>query len=398
MTQKNEYSQAPAKGKGRGRTGKLWWGMAALAVLLIVGVACGGGGGGASPAPVAPTAASPTAPPPAAASPAPAGQRQPLLIPDIVDRLRPSVVQVQTERVSLDVSGQPISQLEGVGTGVIIDERGHIVTNDHVLRLRDGSLAQQVTVTLSDNRSLAARIVGSDPRTDLGVIKIDAQSLAPARLGNASELRLGDTVVAIGHALALEGGPTVSAGVVSAKDRVLQPNPGQDERVTLVGLIQTDVAINPGNSGGPLVNAFGEVVGINTAVIRGTGSVSVEGVSFSISIDNARPIVAELIDKGKVERGFLGISMVEVTPGLATANSLPVEKGVAITAVSANSPAARAGLQAGDVIVGVGGRAIRYSGDLVQALTEHKPGERVMVEFYRGSQRRSAEVTLGSPT
>ncbi|MFQ5879874.1 MAG: S1C family serine protease [Dehalococcoidia bacterium] len=359
-----------------------------MAVAAIVGVACGGGDGGDGG--VAPTPGTTASPP--ATTVAPDGGGQALAIPDIVALLRPSVVQVQTEEITLDMFGQPAPQ-QGVGTGVIIDSKGLIVTNDHVLRLGGaGDLVSNITVTLSDGRTFDAAVVGNDRSTDLAVIRIDADNLQAARLGDVSALRVGDTVVAIGHALALEGGPTVTSGVVSAKERVVPPDTGG---ITLVGLIQTDAAINPGNSGGPLVNVLGEVVGVNTAVFRG-GATPIEGIGFAISMDNARPVVAELIETGRVERGFLGIGFVEIDPGFARANELPVERGIGVTDVQPGSGADQAGLEAGDIIVRIDRMEIRNSGDLVQALAVYKPGEQAEVEFLRGSQRRTAEVTLGS--
>jgi S1-C subfamily serine protease len=316
------------------------------------------------------------------------GNNESLSIPDIVEKLRPSVVQVQTEGATADIFGQPVPQ-SGVGTGFIIDEEGRIITNDHVLRLNGGQIAGRITVTLADNRTFEASVMGTDQLTDLAVIEIDADDIIPATLGSSEELRVGETVVAIGHALALEGSPTVSTGVVSAKDRNLQ----ESERVTLTGLLQTDTAINPGNSGGPLVNTSGEVIGINTARIPGA---TVEGIGFAIAIDNARPIVDELLANGEIERGFLGITPVNITPGIAAANTLAVSSGVGLTTVAPNSPAARAGLQPGDIIVEIGDVEIGNSGDLVEALTEYRPGEQVEAVYYRGQERRTTNITMGS--
>ncbi len=311
-----------------------------------------------------------------------------LSIPDIVEKLRPSVVQVQTEGATADIFGQPVPQ-SGVGTGFILDEEGRIITNDHVLRLNGGRMGQRITVTLFDNQTFTANVIGTDQLTDLAVIKIEAGDLAPVALGSSSELRVGETVVAIGHALALEGSPTVSTGVVSAKDRSLQ----ESERVTLTGLLQTDTAINPGNSGGPLVNVRGEVIGINTARIPGA---TVEGIGFAIAIDNAKPIVDELLAGGRIERGFLGVTPVNITPGVAAANNLAVSSGIGLTTVSANSPAARAGLQPGDIIIKIGDLEIGNSGDLVQALTQYRSGDQIDVEYYRGQEKRTASVIIGS--
>ncbi|MBI1886273.1 MAG: trypsin-like peptidase domain-containing protein [Chloroflexi bacterium] len=348
--------------------------IAALA-LAVVAAACGGGSGSGSPAPTAMESPAPTA--------QPGGET--LTTAELVERLRPSVVHVLTEAATIDVFGQVVPAA-GVGTGIVIDEQGHIVTNNHVVTVDGVKPVEKVTITLSDGRKFEARIVGRDQPTDLAVLQIDAENLVPARLGDSSELQVGDEVVAIGNALDLPGGPTVTKGVVSAKGRFIQEDP-----FMISDAIQTDAAINPGNSGGPLVNDQGEVIGITTAVIRG----DVEGVGFAISIDTAKPIVAELIREGRVERGFLGITFLDVTPSLAQDFDLPVEAGVGIRAVEDGSPADRAGLQPDDIIVRLAGRAIRSNADLIKALTENRGGETVEVEFYRGDRLMRAEVVLG---
>ena len=194
-------------------------------------------------------------------------------------------------------------------------------------------------------------------------------------------------MVAIGHALNLPGGPTVTRGVVSAKDRLIQEDP-----YMIPGAIQTDAAINPGNSGGPLVNSAAEVVGITTQVIRGTA----EGLGFAISIDTAKPIIEELIANGQVERGILGIRLINITPEIAQEYDLPVQSGVGIGAVDPAGPAGQAGLQVGDIVVRMASDDVNNSGDLIRILTEHKGGETVKVEYYRDSQRQELDVTLGS--
>jgi serine protease Do len=307
---------------------------------------------------------------------------------EIVKRLRPSVVHILTEGTSFNVFGET-QPTEGVGTGIIIDAEGHIVTNNHVISLDTNLPAGGITVTLSDGRELSAQVVGADEPTDLAVLQIIAENLTPAALGDASKLEVGEDVVAIGHALNLPGGPTVTRGVVSATDRLIQEDP-----YMIPGAIQTDAAINPGNSGGPLVNSAAEVVGITTQVIRGTA----EGLGFAISIDTAKPIIEELIAKGRVERGTLGIRLVNITPEIAQEYDLPVQSGVGIGAVDRFGPAAQAGLQSGDIIVRIAGEDVNNSGDLIRVLTEHKGGETVKVEYYRDNQRLEVDVTLGSQT
>jgi serine protease Do len=282
------------------------------------------------------------------------------------------------------VFGQ-VTPTQGVGTGFVIDTDGHIVTNNHVVTVDSDQPAQTITVTLADGRQFQASIVGRDSPTDLAVLQIKADGLTPAALGSSEALQVGDDVLAIGNALDLPGGPTVTRGVVSAKGRLIQ-----EGSTTIPDAIQTDASINPGNSGGPLVNGRGEVVGITTAVIS-----QAEGIGLAISIDSARPIVEELIDKGEIDRGFLGISIVEITPPLAESFGLAVDHGIGLRGVQRGGPADQAGLEAGDVIVKLADKEINNSGDLFQVLTDHRAGETVTVEFYRGEKQMSAEVTLG---
>jgi serine protease Do len=296
--------------------------------------------------------------------------------------LRPAVVRVQTEGARLDILGRPVPT-QGVGTGVIIDDEGHIITNNHVVRL-NGALASRVVVTLSDDRTVSAEIVGTDPPSDLAVLQIEATGLAPATLGDVSQLQVGEEVVAIGYALDLPGGPTVTEGVVSAKGRVIEESP-----YSIVDAIQTDASINPGNSGGPLANLRGEIVGINTAIIG-----QAQNIGFAISIDLAKPLVQEIIDSGMVSRGFLGISVVDVTPSIAASFDLPVDRGIGVAAVEPGSPADRAGLRVNDIIVRIGEVDITNTGGLTQALTKFRAGDAVTVTFYRDSQQQQEEVTL----
>jgi S1-C subfamily serine protease len=358
---------------------------AIFTVVAVVGVACGGGAAEPSPtaSPTASVIGSPSASPGAVNTPS--GERTPLTTAEIVRLLRPSVVHVLIEGTTFSVFGEPIPT-EGVGTGFITDNEGHIVTNYHVVFVDSERPAQKITVTLSDGRQFQASLAGGDRPTDLAVLKIDADNLTPAKLGDTAQLQVGDDVVAIGHALDLPGGPTVTRGVVSAKDRLIQEDP-----YMIPGAIQTDAPINPGNSGGPLVNMYGEVVGITTQVIRGTA----EGIGFAISIDTAKPIVEELIAKGRVERGYLGVNQINITPSIAKEYDLPVDSGVGIGLVQAGSPADRAGLMAGDIIVRAAGEEIKNSGDLLRVLTEQRAGDTMTIEYYRDGNLKEATVTLG---
>jgi S1-C subfamily serine protease len=347
-----------------------------LSVSLLL-VSCDDSGGGP------PTTAGPSTPTPAATATAQAGGAGQSAV-DVVKELGPSVVHILSEAATLDVFGQ-VTPTKGVGTGFVLDQEGHIVTNNHVVTIDSGEPAQNITVTLSDGRQFQARIVGRDAPTDLAVLKIDADGLTPVELGSSADLQVGESVVAIGNALDLPGGPTVTQGVVSAKGRLIQ-----ESDVTIPDAIQTDASINPGNSGGPLVNMRGQVVGITTAVIS-----QAEGIGLAISIDSAEPVVQELIDSGRVDRGFLGVSIVEITPSLAESFGLAVDRGIGLRSVEPGGPADDAGLRQGDIIVKLAGDEIKNSGDLFKALTENRAGDRVEVEFYRDGSQQSGEVTLG---
>jgi len=304
---------------------------------------------------------------------------------EIVNMLAPSVVRIQTETASIDIFGRLIPG-QGVGTGVIIDNEGRIVTNNHVIIGANGLPAETITVTLHDQRTAPARVVGRDEATDLAVIQIDVDGLTPAQFGIADELQVGQDVVAIGFALDLEGAPTVTRGVLSAKNRTIDEDP-----YTIPDAIQTDASINPGNSGGALVNARGEVIGINTAIIRGA-----QNIGFAISVGLVKPIVDELITAGEVRRAYMGVGTVDINPAIARNFNLPVETGLAITAVGPGSPAALAGLRVNDVIVAVDGREIDNNGQLLAILAEKRAGENVTVTYYRAGERLEAQLTLAT--
>ncbi len=304
-----------------------------------------------------------------------------LAIVDIVGQLTPSVVQILTASDPAILISNQLSPATGVGTGIIVRDDGYILTSNHVV-----SEAETITVTLHDGQGFVGRFVGGDFNPDVAVLKIDATDLQPALTGSASSLRVGEDVIAIGHALALSGGPTVSRGVISALGRSIDAGL-QD---TYVDLIQTDASINPGNSGGPLVNRFGEVIGVNTAAIQGG-----QGIGFAVNIDDALAVSEQIIEKGFVERGFLGISPVNLTPAIAAQIGVPVSEGVLVARVVADSGAAAAGLQGEDVIVSLGGRAIRNTGELSKFLLENLPGEQISVRIYRGNSEMATEAMLG---
>ena len=303
----------------------------------------------------------------------------PLPTVEVVKILTPSVVQIVTEILAMGSFNQPAPG-RGVGTGVILDEQGHLLTNNHVI-----NGAQRITVTLSNGDSFPAQVVGGDATTDIAVIRIEAAGLQPAKLGRSSALQVGEEVIAIGHALGLPGGPTVSKGVVSALGRSIDSSP----QITMVDLIQTDAAINPGNSGGPLVTTGAEVIGINTAVIPGA-----QGIGFAINIDDAIIVAEQLMARGYVERGFFGITLANLSPGFANQLGVPTNEGIIVVGVLPDSPAAKAGLQDEDVIVQMGSTPIRNTGELSKFLIAHPPGDTVTVAFIRGKKERTAQVTF----
>ena len=295
---------------------------------------------------------------------------------ELVEQLRPSVVNVQTE--------------SGAGTGFIIDDDGHIVTNNHVIAI-NGQPANNITVTLSTGEDFDAEVVGRDPPTDIAILRIDADDPVPVPLGNSSELRVGEALLAMGNALALEGGPTVTTGVVSALGRVIQ-NDDPQNFINISDAIQTDAIINPGNSGGPLVNARGEVIGITSVVIRG---VQAEGIGLAISIDSAKPIIQELKGSGAIDRGLLGVRIAPVNQALALGcSSVSTNSGVLIVSVQQGGSADEAGLQVCDVIVQIQDKDIDTSGDLFGVLNSYRAGVTVDVELIREGDRESRKITL----
>ena len=325
------------------------------------------------------------------ASPLPAPSEDPVVA--VVQRVRPAVVNVTTNLVEKSPFG--LQPGRGVGTGFVVRSDGVIVTNYHVV---EG--AQRITViTQAPNaQRYSARVIGGDPTADLAVLKISAQGLPTVALGDSSKLLLGQSVVAIGYALALPGGPTVTSGIVSALGRTIQvqdPNCTvcQNGQRTYTNVIQTDAAINPGNSGGPLVNLSGEVVGIDTA---GAGAANADNIGFAISIDSAKPIVDRTLASPKGPVAFLGVTNQDVTSGLAFQFNLPVQHGAYVDAVAPGGPAEKAGMKSGEVIVAFDGHPVTSSDQLGTLIHAHKPGDRATVTVVEPNGRRKTfTVTLG---
>jgi S1-C subfamily serine protease len=318
----------------------------------------------------------------------------------------PGVVQVTATQVvntpSVDPFGFPIPQAqrqEALGSGFVIDKAGHIVTNYHVI---EG--ARSVDVSFSNNESMRARIVGADPSTDIAVLQVDAHSraLTPLVLGNSDAVRVGDSVVAIGNPFGLER--TVTAGIVSALQRVIQaPNSYSIDHV-----IQTDAALNKGNSGGPLLNAEGNVVGVNSQIQSGSGGNV--GVGFAVPINTVRTVAAQIIKSGHAEHAFLGVRVQAVTPDVAHLFRLRATHGLLVASVEPGSAAANAGLRAGKQPVTVSGETYQLGGDLViaadgvqlssldqlrDAISTKQPGDKLSLEIWRGGQQMTLDVKLG---
>ncbi|HEX2433555.1 MAG TPA: trypsin-like peptidase domain-containing protein [Gaiellaceae bacterium] len=338
-----------------------------------------------------------------------AGNRR-LSVSDIYEQSGPGVVQITTttvRRVDTDpffnALGFPQQRRhKALGSGFVIDKAGHIVTNFHVV---DG--AQTVEVSFSNRDSVKARVVGTDPSTDLAVLEVnvDSGALTPLDLGDSDLLRVGDSVVAIGNPFGLER--SVTAGIVSALHRPLTaPND-----FTIDDVIQTDAAINSGNSGGPLIDARGEVVGVNSAIATGnTGARGNIGIGFAVPINTVRDVASQLIERGKVEHAFLGIGVQAVDTEVSRLFELPVKRGLMVVRVYDSSAADKAGLRAGtdevvvsgesyllggDILVAIDGRQVASGEDLRDVISARKPGDKLTIEAYRGTEKRSFEVTLG---
>ncbi|MCK6394830.1 DegQ family serine endoprotease [Zoogloea sp.] len=389
----------------------------AFSALVLALAGCLQEGGAISPSHAANGAPASVAPPPQTA-PAPAAPASRYGLPDfsaLVEQVGPAVVNISvTQKVSrgsgatsgedpfagdpfydflrrfgVPVPGMPggggggnrsPEQLQqGVGSGFIVSADGYVLTNAHVV---DG--ASEVTVRLTDKREFKAKVVGADKRTDVALLKIDANGLPFVRTGDAERTKVGEWVVAMGSPFGFEN--TVTAGIISAKARRLP-----DENY--VPFIQTDVAINPGNSGGPLFNLAGEVVGINSQIYSRSGGFM--GISFAIPIDVAMKVKDQLQKYGKVSRGRLGVTIQGLDADLAQNFGLDKPAGALVANVEAGSPAEKGGLQAGDVVLGVNGQKVDNSADLPRIIGEQKPGTSVRLSVWRNHKTREITVTLG---
>jgi S1-C subfamily serine protease len=321
-------------------------------------------------------------------------------INEIYRAAAPGVVHITATGTTSDVFGGTQEQ-QSIGSGFVIDKAGHIVTNFHVV---EG--AQSVEVSFSNNESMKAKVIGTDPATDIAVLKVNAPSraLKPLTLGDSSAVRVGDQVIAIGNPLGYDR--SVTSGIVSAVQRsITAPN-----QVSTIGhVIQTDAALNHGNSGGPLLNAAGEVIGVNAQIAPSSSNANI-GIGFAIPIDTVKQITSALIDHGKVEHAFLGIEAKAIDSEIAQIFHLPVEHGLILARVIKGTGAAKAGLKAGDtevvvegeswpaggdVLVKADGHVLNSVDDLRNVIADKKPGSSLKLELYRGAKKMEVNVKLG---
>ena len=295
-------------------------------------------------------------------------------VPAMVARVLPSVVSITTRRIERDQFNKAVPKA-GLGSGVIVDRAGHILTNNHVV---EGF--EEFKVTLPDGRTFRGTLVGGDHFTDLAVLKIEGKDLRALPLGDSNRLAIGETVIAIGSPLWIEGGPTVTVGVISGKGRSME-EPDDPDAPMIHDLLQTDAAINEGNSGGPLLNLKGEVVAINTAIIP-----SAHGIGFAIPINNAKPVLKALLAAGRIVRPTMGVVAVSVSPQLAFTNDLKVESGALVVRVDKGGPAENLGIKPDDVIVAFGGKVVEDLHHFHALLAEQKPGDTVEVSVWRDGQ------------
>ncbi|MCH7745199.1 MAG: trypsin-like peptidase domain-containing protein [Chloroflexi bacterium] len=299
-------------------------------------------------------------------------------IADLVDKVNPAVASISVESVTRGLFFD--FNDEGAGSGIVIRPDGYIVTNFHVIQN-----ASQIEVNLPNGKTYTAVVVGRDVITDLAVIKIEVEEDLPAAiLVNSDSLKVGDWVVALGNALALKGGPTVTLGIVSARGRTITTDRG-----TLYDMIQTDAAINDGNSGGPVVNLNGEVIGISTAIFR-----QAQGIGFAVSSSVAMPIIDSLIEHGRVVRPLIGLTGADVTPARANRLNLPVDEGIIVTRMSRDGPAFKAGIRVGDIIIRIDGIPTPDMARFLTLLWTYQVDDEMQVEYISNGEFNATLVML----
>lgn len=295
-------------------------------------------------------------------------------------KVGPAVVGITNRAYVRDFFNRVKLTERGTGSGVIYDKAGYIATNNHVV---EG--ASEIIVSLTDGRTVKGKVLGADAVTDLAVVKIDEKDLPVAEFGDSDSLQVGEPAIAIGNPLGLEFRGSVTAGVISALNRSI------DLGERKFNLIQTDAAINPGNSGGALVNADGEVVGINSAKIAVSG---VEGIGFAIPVNSAKPILADLVKRGRVARPFIGASLLDAETAKRMGFEIDLHGGIFLVKVAANSPAAKAGIRAGDIITYFNGKKVATSKEVIEELGKCKVGDKISVKIIRDSQEQNKILTL----
>lgn len=297
---------------------------------------------------------------------------------DILEKVSKSVVNISTIKLVHHIFYQVVP-VKGMGSGTIIDQKGYILTNNHVVRG-----AKKIAVTLWNGEVLEGNLVGSCTVHDIAVLKVKREGLSVAGLGDSDKLRVGQRVYAIGNPFGLAGGPTITSGVISSLNRTIE-----SKRGLLENLVQTDAAVNPGNSGGPLVDLEGKVVAINTAIIP-----FAQGIGFAIPINSAKRCTNEIITTGTYERPWLGIIGLSLTEDISRYYDLPVERGILVTKAVEGSPAQHAGIVAGDIILRLDNALIYRIEDLLREIHERRIGEKVRVVVFRRGQEQFFEATL----
>ena len=297
---------------------------------------------------------------------------------EVIEKVTKSVVNINTVRLLHDFYYQVVP-VQGMGSGFIIDPKGYILTNNHVI-----GGAEKIDVTMASGEVHPGKIVGTCVSDDIAVVKVDGKNLPTAELGDSDQLKVGQTVFAIGNPFGLSGGPTVTKGVISAVKRSIR-----SERGLIENLVQTDASINPGNSGGPLVDIHGRVVAISTAIVP-----FAQGIGFAIPVNSAKRCATEIITHGRVMRPWLGVSGLSLTSEIAAYYNLPVEKGALITEVMSGSPAEKAAIERGDIIIGFGDKAVNSVEDLVKEIQKRKIGEKARVLMLRDGEKWIADVKL----
>jgi serine protease Do len=295
-----------------------------------------------------------------------------------VEKVSPSVVSVSTKRL-MRADRFNTFEMTGAGSGIIMNPDGYVLTNNHVV---EGT--KKVDVYLCDGQKYEGFVVGTDPSTDIAVVKINGKNFYSGEFGNSDTLRPGQLAIAIGNSLGLTGGPSVTIGVISAIRRNIPSQNGVMEN-----MIQTDAAVNPGNSGGPLIDSEGRIIGINNAIIP-----YAQGIGFAIPINIAKDVANELIIHGQVTRPWLGILGMDMNPTLASYYNLASDKGALVVQINENSPAYHAGLVPGDIILKIGEKPVKGMEDMRQMIWKRKSGEKIKVEILRKDQQLTGTITL----